>query len=88
MSRSTSGVKTSMVVWVDRFYNRLVNQAERNGPGGEASLANRRECDANLAKREVWSLVVNVLTDVFGGEISIRRSDGQAAQGMGNDATM
>jgi hypothetical protein len=39
------------------------------------------------SKKEAWSLVVNVLTDIF-GEMSIGRSDGQAAQGMGNNTVM
>jgi hypothetical protein len=80
---------TSLVVWVDSFYNRLVNQAEREGPGGDASLPDRKEYDTNLAnsKKEAWKLVVNVLTDIF-SELAIRRSDGQAAQGMGDEPSM
>jgi hypothetical protein len=82
---------TSLVVWVDSFYNRLVNQAEREGPGGDASLADRKEYGMMLSnsRREMWRLVMNVLTDIF-GELAIRRSNGQAgaAQGMGDETSM
>jgi hypothetical protein len=80
---------TSLVVWVDSFYNRLVNQAEREGPGGNASLADRKEYDTTLTnlRGEAWKLVVNVLTDNF-GELAIRHSNGQASQGMGDEPSM
>jgi hypothetical protein len=49
----------TFVVWVDSFYNRLVNQAEQGGPGGDASLADRKEYDVTLTnkKMEAWNLV-------------------------------
>jgi hypothetical protein len=73
----------TFVVWVDSFYNRLVNQAEKGGPGGEASLADRKEYDLTLTniKKEAWNLVTSVMVDMF-GEVNIRRSDGQAAEGL------
>jgi hypothetical protein len=39
----------TLVTWVDNFYNRLVNQAEKDGPGADASLADWKEYDATLA---------------------------------------
>lgn len=50
-----------------------MNQAEKGGPGGEASLADRKEYDLTLAniKREVWKLVTSVMIDMF-GEVNIR----------------
>ena len=72
----------TLVVWVDDFYNRLINQSERAGPGSEASVADRKEYDATIleSKKEAWHLIIKVLTDIF-AELNIRRADGQAAQG-------
>jgi hypothetical protein len=76
-------------VWVDGFYNRLVRQAEREGPGGEASIADRKEYDTTLAslKKEAWKLVINVITDIF-AELASRRADGQAAVNMSDTPTL
>jgi hypothetical protein len=79
----------TFVVWVDSFYNRLVNQAEKGGPGGEASLADRKEYDLTLTniKKEAWNLVTSVMVDMF-GEVNIRRSDGQAAEGLSHSPSL
>ena len=57
----------SLVVWVDDFYNRLINEAKRGGPGSEASVSDCKEYNTTLleSKKEAWSLIIKVLTDIF-----------------------
>jgi hypothetical protein len=82
MMNDSANFWVTLVIWVDDFYNRLINQVERAGPGPEASVLDRKEYDATLleSKKEAWNLIVKVLTDIF-SELNIRLADGQAAQG-------
>jgi hypothetical protein len=80
---------SSMCNWIDEFYGKLTSKTEAQKPGGEASLAERKEYDATLSsvREEAWRLVINVLTDIF-QELALRRADGQAASDMSDDPPM
>jgi hypothetical protein len=80
---------SSLCNWIDKFYGKLISKAEAQKPGGEASLAERKEYDSTLksVKDEAWRLVINVLTDVF-QELALRRADGQAAGDLRDDPSM
>jgi hypothetical protein len=67
----------------------LISKAEAQKPGGEASLAERKEHASTLesVKDEAWRLVINVLTDIF-QELALRRADGQAAGDLRDDPSM
>jgi hypothetical protein len=66
-----------------------MSKTEAQKPGGDASLAERKEYDATLAsvREEAWRLVINVLTDIF-QELVLRRADGQAASDMSDEPPM
>jgi hypothetical protein len=80
---------SSICNWIDEFYGKLISKAETQKPGGDASLAERKEHDSTLdsVKEEAWRLVINVLTDVF-QELALRRADGQAAGDLRDDPSM
>ena len=80
---------TSLCNWIDEFYGNLLSKTEGRRPGGDASLAERKEYDATLAsvREEAWRLVINVLVDIF-QEVALRRADGQAASDMSDDPAM
>jgi hypothetical protein len=79
----------SLCNWIDKFYTKLISKTEFQRPGGNSSLAERRECDSTLAsvKEEAWKLVLNVLNDIF-QELALRRAGGQAASEMSDDPAM
>ena len=79
----------SLCNWIDNFYTKLISKTEFQRPGGDSSLAERREYDATLAsvKEEAWKLVLNVLNDIF-QELALRRAGGQAASEMHDDPAM
>jgi hypothetical protein len=80
---------SSLCNWIDEFYGKLTSKTETQKPGGDASLAERKEYDATFAsvKEEAWRLVLNVLTDIF-QELALRRADGQVASEMPDDPSM
>jgi hypothetical protein len=79
----------SLCNWIDEFYGKLTSRTEAHKPGGEASLAERKEYDVTLSsvKEEAWRLVINVSTDIF-QELALRRADGQAASDLSDDPAM
>jgi hypothetical protein len=79
----------SLCNWIDEFYGKLISKTEGQKPGGEASLAERKEYDGTLAsvREEAWRLVLNVLIDIF-QEVALRQADGQAASDMSDDPAM
>jgi hypothetical protein len=79
----------SLCNWIDKFYAKLISKTEFQRPGGDSSLAERREHDSTLAsvKEEAWKLVLNVLNDIF-QELALRRAGGQAASEMSDNPAM
>jgi hypothetical protein len=73
MRKSMAFSWTSLCNWIDAFYGKLTSKTEAQKPGGDASLAERKEYDTTLASvcEEAWRLVVNVLTDIF-QELALR----------------
>jgi hypothetical protein len=80
---------SSLCNWIDEFYGKLTSKTEAQKPGGDVSLAERKEHDSTIAsvREEAWRLVLNVLTDIF-QELALRRADGQAASDMSDDPPM
>jgi hypothetical protein len=89
LMRKSMAFWTALCNWIDEFYGKLTSKTEAQKPGGDASLAERKEYDATLAsvREEAWRLVVDVLTDIF-QELALRRADGQAAGEMSDDPTL
>jgi hypothetical protein len=89
LMRKSVAFWTSLWNWIDEFCGKLTSKTEAQKPGGEASLTERKECDATLAsvKEEAWRLDINVLTDIF-QELALQRADGQAASDMPDDPSM
>lgn len=89
LMRKSMSFWTSLCNWIDEFYGKLTSKTEAQRPGGDASLAERKEYDSTLAsvREEAWRLVINVLTDIF-QELALRRAEGQAASDMSDDPPM
>ena len=75
LMRKSMAFWISLCNWIDKFYTKLISKTEFQGPGGDSSLAERREYDATLAsdKEEAWKLVLNVLNDTL-QELALRRA--------------
>jgi hypothetical protein len=89
LMRKSTTFWSSLCNWIDEFYGKLTSKTETQRPGGDASLAERKEFDSTLSsvKEEAWQLVLNVLTDIF-QELTLRRADGQAASEMSDNPPM
>jgi hypothetical protein len=79
----------SLCNWIDKFHTKLISKTEFQRPGGDSSLAERRERDSTSAsvKEETWNLVLNVLNDIF-QELALRQAGGQAASEMSDNPAM
>jgi hypothetical protein len=89
LMRKSMSFWSSLCNWIDEFYGKLISKTEYQKPGGEASLAERKEYDATFSsvKEEAWRLVLNVLTGIF-QELALRQADGQAASEMSDDPSL
>jgi hypothetical protein len=49
---------TALCNWIDEFYGKLISKTEAQRPGGDSSLAERKEYDATLSsvREEAWRL--------------------------------